>query len=210
MAYEIPPLRFNDSALAPAISANALGHHHAAIHGSYKEALNLVLLAEPTISELSVEALLLSSESLPAEIRDVVIEHAGAHANHQFFWKVIGPDGAKDPSGPLLHAIAERWGSMDGFRSAFKEAALALKPPGFVFLSLTAPRSKRLEIVALRRNDSVLLIGKPGVLICDLWEHAWASDHPSLNAWLDAFWTIVDWRVCEYRYSALVAGMQPE
>lgn len=98
----------------------------------------------------------------------------------------------------------------DALRSAFARVALALDGPGFAFVTLSAPGSDTLEVVALPRNDSVLTIAKPGVIICDLWEHAWRGSHNDLSSWLDAFWTIVDWDVCSRRYDALRHGRQPQ
>jgi Fe-Mn family superoxide dismutase len=82
-----------------------------------------------------------------------------------------------------------------------------LKGSGWAFLSLAAPRNPQLEIVVLPNNGSVLTLRKPGILVCDLWEHAYLDAFREDRArWLDAYWSMVNWRMCETRFECLVAG----
>lgn len=209
MSYDVPPLRFANDALSPVITAADLVLHHDAIHPAYTAAINHFIAAYPDLGGKTIEALLANLDAVPSAIRDVVTDIAGGHANHQFFWKVIGPDGGTGPSGPLAAAVDRDFGGLNGLKHAFKEAALALDGPGWAFLSLVSPRSPELEVLALPDNGSVLPIGKPGVMICDLWDHAWNPAHASLDAWVDAYWSIVDWKVCDLRYDLLVDGKMP-
>ena len=207
--FEVPPIRFDADALAPAITAAALNAHHDRFHEGYAAAINAMLTPYPELADRSIEEILQAPEALPPEVRDAAVDVGGAHASHQFFWKVIGPGGGDAPGRDLAAAMDRDLGGVASFGAAFERAALALDGPGFAYLTLTAPETDRLEIVVLPGNGSVLSIGKPGILVCDLWDHAWAADHPDRAAWLSAFWTIVDWGVCEDRYIALRAGEQP-
>ena len=82
------------------------------------------------------------------------------------------------------------------------EAALSRFGVGWVFLVLD-PASQRLEILSLPNHDSVLSIGKPGLLICDLWEHAYLFDYHNRRAdYLKAFWNVIDWNVVGGRLAA--------
>lgn len=148
-------------------------------------------------------------ERIPVSVRDVLLDLAGAHANHQFFWKIIGPGGPGAPRDALAAAIDRDFGGFAAMQAAFATSASALKEPRFVFLSLTRPKAPKLEIVALPLNGSVLALDKPGVLVCDLWPHAWQADHPTLLGWVEAFWTIVNWHACGARYDALIKGERP-
>lgn len=209
MAYDIPPLRFAYDALEPHVTRAALEHRHQVVHRGYLDGLNALLAAHPEADRDTVEDLLRGIADISAEIRQQAAHLAGGHANHQFLWKILGPQ--KDPTGPapavptggLAAAIDDAYGAFDGFRSAFTDAALALPTEGWAFLSLSRPRTGDLEIVVLPGNGSVLPIAKPGILICPLWDH---MGHATRAAWLDAFWHVVDWGVGEYRYQGLRDG----
>lgn len=215
MAYDIPPLRFPMHALEPHVTQAALKHHHEVIHRGYLDALNALIAAHPEIDRETVEDLLRGIDEVPTALRQQAAHLAGGHANHQFLWKILGPQTCSSPDAPvpmgspaspvggLATAIDAAYGSFDGFRSAFTEAALSLPTEGWAFLSLSEPRTGDLEIVVLPGNGSVLPIAKPGILICDLWDN---MGHPTRADWLDAFWHIVDWEVGEYRYQGLRDG----
>jgi Fe-Mn family superoxide dismutase len=197
-----PELVWPAERVAGVISRDALIAHRG-LHLAYAEAMDdiRVQLGDPWMS-MTIEDILLRSSSWPARFAERLAFDAGGHANHQFFWKVVGGDGGV-PQGALGRAIARDFGSLDTLRDAFAGAARAVEQ-GWVFLSLAAPETDRLEIVTLQGNASVLPIGKPGLLICDLWDHAWRADHASREAWIHAFWTIVNWQVCEARYERLL------
>ena len=203
MAYDIPPLRFATNALEPYVTRAALKHHHEVVHRGYLDALNGLLAAHPEADCETVEDLLRGIDDIPAPLRQQAAHLAGGHANHQFLWKILGPQQSTAPIGGLAAAMDDTYGSFDGFKSAFTAAALALPTEGWAFLSLSKPRTGDLEIVVLPGNGSVLPIAKPGILICDLWDH---MGHGSRAAWLEAYWHIVDWEVGEYRYQGLRDG----
>ena len=119
---------------------------------------------------------------------------------------VIGPGGA--PSGALAEALDRDLCGLDAFGSASARQALALRGSGIARLSPAAPKVDRLEVAARPRNGSTPTTSKPGILVRDLWDHAWAADHPDRAARLDAFRTIVDRRVCESRPLAPREGEQ--
>lgn len=206
MAYDIPPLRFAMDALEPYVTQAALRHRHETVHRGYLDGLNALLAAHPGIRRDTVEDLLRGLDDIPAQQRQQAAYLAGGHANHQFLWKILGPQTDPAPVAPigdLATAIDAAYGTFDGFRAAFADAALALPTEGWAFLSLSEPRIGDLEIVVLPGNGSVLPIARPGILICDLWDH---MGHARRADWLDAFWHVVDWEVGEYRFQGLREG----
>jgi Fe-Mn family superoxide dismutase len=65
------------------------------------------------------------------------------------------------------------------------------------------PETKRLEVMSLPNHDSVLGLGKMGLLICDVWEHAYYLKYENRRAeFLVAFWNVVDWDVVAGRLAA--------
>ena len=204
MPYDLNPLGYAFDALEPHVPAAALERHREEIHRSYIVALNRLLSEHDLDDGRTIEDLLRGIDNVPPGLRQQVSHLGGGHANHQFLWKIVGPQPGNGagaaPVGELGAAIDAAYGSFAGFREIFEDAAGALGTEGWAFLSLSRPRVGDLEIVVLPGNGSVLPIAKPGILICDLW------DHGSGMTSFPAFWNIIDWTVCNDRFIGLRAG----
>jgi hypothetical protein len=48
--------------------------------------------------------------------RTVVRDNACGHANHSFFWLILGPNAGGSPKGKLAQAISSQFGSFDQFK----------------------------------------------------------------------------------------------
>ena len=205
--YDLPPLRFAADALAPVLQADALRVHHEVIHRAYVDRLNEILRPHVAWHGRTIEDLLRNLRGMPPDLRALVADLGGGHANHQFFWKVIGPHGRDMPQGALASAIDRAFGSFDAFRASFEDAADRVPASGWAFLVADPARSFALEVLALADNASVLPLGRMGLLVCDLWEHAWLRDFAGdRRAWLRRWWDIVDWAVVEQRYELFREG----
>ena len=208
MPFSLIPLLFKYDDFSGVIAPDVMRWHRETLHAKYMASLKALLEPLPQFSGPTIEEILSDPEKLPENIRDDAMHFGGGFANHQFFWKILGRCGRADPRNALAAAIDAGFGDFDRFRAEFKWRAMDLKGSGWAFLSLTAPRDPQLEIVVLPNNGSVLPLRKPGVLICDLWEHAYLDTFREDRArWLDAFWSMVDWPMCERRYDCLVAGL---
>ncbi len=203
MDYGLLPLRYPFDAFEPHLSVEALKIHREGVHRTYAEALNDALLQVPALCGLTIEALLRSLADVPDLIRERIRFEAGGHANHQFLWKILGPGQADGPRERLGDLINRSFGSFEAFKVQFKAMALSQERQGWAFLTLPRGIESTLEIIVLPGNGSVLPLGKRGILICDLWDHAWRTDHRSRDEWIDAFWNIVDWRACEDRFEQM-------
>lgn len=61
--------------------------------------------------------------------------------------------------------------------------------------------------MTLPNQDSVLLHKRPGLLACDLWEHAYYLKHRNRRAeWVADFWNVVDWDVVGTRLQGIREG----
>ena len=199
--FAVPPLRVAYGALEPFFDERTMRLHHDTHHRTYVDGLNAAIKDTPALHGKSIEVILRNLDSVPESIRTAVRNHGGGHANHQFFWKVIGPPGTR-PAGELLKAIEADFGSFDNFKNRFTEAASKHFASGWAFLVMD-PKSTRLEILSLPNHDSVLAIGKMGLLICDVWEHAYYLKYENRRAeFLAAFWNVVDWDVVGARLGA--------
>lgn len=61
--------------------------------------------------------------------------------------------------------------------------------------------------MSLPNQDSVLLHGMPGLLCCDVWEHAYYLKYRNRRPdYLAAWWNVVAWDVVDQRLRDVMAG----
>src|ERR687883_439741 len=101
MAFELPPLPYAFDALEPHIDAKTMEIHHGRHHQTYVNNLNGAIEKHPELGNKSVEELLKGISSVPEDIRTVVRNNGGGHANHSLFWEIMGPNSGGEPSGRL-------------------------------------------------------------------------------------------------------------
>jgi superoxide dismutase, Fe-Mn family len=207
--YSLPPLAFDYGALEPVIDTETMRLHHDKHHRAYVDHLNEALAKHPQWLGLTIEDLLKQLSDLPADIRQAVREQGGGHANHQFFWKTLTPKGTDGPTGDLLQSINKSFGSFEQFKTRFEAAGLSHFGSGWAFLVCRPGRDFGLEILTLSNQDSVLSFSDPapGLLACDLWEHAYYLKYNNRRAeWLKAWWGIVDWHYVGTRLAKIREG----
>src|SRR5271170_4209717 len=105
MAYELPPLPYPKDALEPYIDATTMEIHHGKHHAAYVTNVNKAIAGKPDLEKKTVEELISNLDAVPAEIRGPVRNNGGGHANHSFFWKLLGPKASGAPTGSLADAI---------------------------------------------------------------------------------------------------------
>jgi Fe-Mn family superoxide dismutase len=206
MACKVSPLRFAYDALVPYIDAETMELHHDKHHQTYVDNLNKAIEPHPHLADLTIENLLRRLDQVPEEIRTAVRNHGGGHANHELFWEILGPKAAKSPKGAIANAITKYFGSFARFQSLFTDAATKHFGSGWAFLVVN-PSTAGLEIMSLPNQDSVLLHGKPALLCCDVWEHAYYLKYRNRRAdYLVAWWNVVAWDVVDERLADVRAG----
>jgi superoxide dismutase, Fe-Mn family len=208
--FVLPPLKFAHDALEPVIDAETMRLHHDEHHRAYVDATNAALAEHPEWLGRTIEDVLAHLEELPEDIRQTARDQGGGHANHQFFWKILTPGGTpKGPTGDLLAAIERDFGSFEAFRAAFEERGTEHLGSGWAFLVAYPRRDFRLGIVTLPNQDSLLTLDEPspGLLACDLWEHAYYLRYNNRRAdWLKAWWGVINWPYVGERYAGILAG----
>ena len=206
MSYELPALPYPKNDLEPHIDTKTMEIHHDKHHAAYVANANKALAGKADLEKKSVEELVSSLDAVPAEIRGPVRNNAGGHANHSFFWKLMGPGAGGTPSGSLGDAIKATFGSFDAFKEKFEAAGLGRFGSGWVWLVVNGGK---LEIVSTANQDSPLMgkavsgaEGKP-VIGCDVWEHAYYLKYQNRRAdYLKAFWNVVNWAEAAKNYDA--------
>jgi Fe-Mn family superoxide dismutase len=207
--YTLPPLKFGYDALEPVIDAATMQLHHDKHHQGYVDNVNAALSKHPEWLGLTIEQVLSRLKEVPEDIRETVRSQGGGHANHQFFWKILTPGGAEGPTGDLLAAIEKDFGSFDAMKAEFEEKGATHFGSGWVFLDAHPLRDFKLEIITLPNQDSLLTLGEPspGLIACDVWEHAYYLRYNNRRAeWLKAWWGLVNWPYVAERYAGIRAG----
>jgi len=195
--FQVPKLTYAYDALEPAISAEIMKLHHDVHHEGYVSKLNAALEGHEELQGLAVEEILRRYNSLPSDIQTAVRNNGGGHYNHSLFWVWMSPNGGGEPTGELYGALVEKYGSIQAFKEEFSNVAKGLFGSGWVWLQ------PDLSIVPMPNQDSPLIFGgKEPILGLDVWEHAYYLDYKNKRAdYIDAWWSIVEWRVVEARYA---------
>src|SRR5574337_29500 len=132
--FKLPELGYSFDALEPHIDAKTMEIHHDKHHATYVDKLNDALKGHEDLQKMDIVELITSLDKVPEEIRTVVRNNGGGHANHSFFWTIMSPDGGGEPKGKLAEAINQEFGSFEDFKAKFKEAALGRFGSGWAWL----------------------------------------------------------------------------
>jgi len=202
MAYTLPVLPYPTNALEPHIDARTMEIHHGKHHQTYVNNINNALKGRPELEKKSVEDLIAHLEDVPQDIRAVVRNNGGGHANHTFFWTVIGPNGGGQPQPQVAAAINKTFGTLEAFKEKFAQAAVGRFGSGWAWVCVG--QDGQLEILATANQDSPLTEGKTPILVVDVWEHAYYLHYQNRRAdYITAFWNVINWQEVEKRYSAV-------
>ena len=200
MAYSLPALPYAYDALEPNIDTKTMEIHHSKHHQTYINNINGAI-AGTEWEKLSVEDLVAKVNEVPTDLKNMVINNAGGHANHSLFWTVMSPQGGGQPTGAVAKAIDEQLGSFDAFKDAFTKAAISRFGSGWAWLSVTPEHNLIVESSA--NQDSPLMHGHPPILGLDVWEHAYYLKYQNRRPeYINAFYNVVDWDEVNRRYHA--------
>ena len=207
MAYELPPLTYPNNALEPHVDARTMEIHHDKHHQAYITNANNALKDHPELLAKPVNELIADLTVVPEAIRTAVRNNAGGHANHTFFWTILGPNAGGEPKGQLAEAIKAKFGSFDAFKEAFEKAGATRFGSGWAWLVVN--KAGELEVVSTANQDSPLMgkavAGVEGtpVIGCDVWEHAYYLNYQNRRPdYLKAWWNTVNWDQAEKNYLA--------
>lgn len=191
--FALADLPYAYDALEPHIDQKTLQIHHRGHHATYVKKLNEALAKAPQMQGFTLAQLLTRLDEVPAEIRTAVKNNGGGHLNHDFFWNCLAPPTNQSPGEELAQAINAQFGSFDGFRKQFSAVAEQHFASGWVALACERG-SRKLEIVDLKDHEVLDENSRAGLLIIDIWEHAYYVKYQNRRPeFIQAFWNIVDW-----------------
>lgn len=188
---ELTQLPYSMDALEPHIGRSTMEFHHGKHHRAYIDNLNK-LIAGTKFETMSPEEIVKTSDGS-------IYNNAAQAWNHDFYWNCLSPEGAKEPSGCLVHAMDKKFGGFEEFKRQFTLAALGLFGSGWVWL--VKDESGKLEIIPTPNAGNPIRENKIPLLVCDVWEHAYYLDKQNRRAdYVESFWKVVDWKKVSQRY----------
>ena len=171
MAFELPALPYDKTALEPHISAQTFEFHHGKHHNTYVVTLNK-LVEGTDLADASLEDIIVKSRGDAAKAG--VFNNAAQVWNHTFFWNSMKPNGGGAPSGDLAKRIDADFGGLDKFKEAFKNAATTQFGSGWAWLVV---KDGKLEVVKTGNAETPVGTGATPLLTIDVWEHAYYLDY---------------------------------
>ena len=202
MAYELPALPYAYDALEPYIDARTMEIHHTKHHQAYVNNVNAAL--EGTgLEDLELCELCARLDEVPEEKRTAVRNNGGGHANHSFFWEVMGAAGGQ-PEGDLLAAINDSFGGFDAFKDQFSKAAATRFGSGWAWLC--KHEGGTLSVCSTPNQDNPLMKdvpcdGRP-ILGLDVWEHAYYLNYQNRRPdYIAAFFSVINWAKVSEHYA---------
>jgi superoxide dismutase, Fe-Mn family len=200
MAYEVPPLPYDYSALEPYIDTQTMQLHHDKHHQAYVTNANNALQGHDQLAAMSVDDLLRNINQVPENIRTALRNNAGGHSNHSMFWNIMKPNGGGAPTGDLASAIQQTFGSFDAFKTAFNDAGTKRFGSGWAWLVLDS--NGKLQVISTANQDSPLMDGLYPVMGNDVWEHAYYLKYQNRRPeYLNAWWNVVNWDEVARRFA---------
>jgi Fe-Mn family superoxide dismutase len=195
--FKQPPLPFQETQLAPVIGARTVTLHYGKHHAGYYTNLNTLAKDTPYASMKLEEVIVAANKETDRRI----FNNAGQAWNHELYWEMLKPGGAKEPSGKLAQMINASFGSLDEMKKKIVASSATLFGSGWTWL---VQDGDKLAILNTAGGDGPLTSGKTALIGVDVWEHAYYLDYENrrtdhVKAVLDG---IVNWDVVGSRVKA--------
>ncbi|HEL1351401.1 TPA: superoxide dismutase [Streptococcus equi subsp. zooepidemicus] len=199
MTITLPDLPYAYDALEPYFDTETMTLHHDKHHATYVANTNVALEKYPELGE-NLEELLADVDSIPADIRQTVINNGGGHLNHALFWELLSPE-KQEVSADVAAAIDDAFGSFAAFKEQFTAAATGRFGSGWAWLVVN--KAGKLEITSTANQDTPISEGKQPILALDVWEHAYYLNYRNVRPnYIKAFFEIINWKKVSELYQA--------
>lgn len=205
MAFELPPLPYDYSALEPAIDTQTMQLHHDKHHAAYVTNLNNALQGLTQFDGMTVEDILRRIAEVPENVRMAVRNNGGGHSNHSMFWQIMKPNGGGEPTGALADAITSTFGSFEQFKTTFNDNGVKRFGSGWTWLVID--QQGKLQALSTPNQDSPVMDGMFPVMGNDVWEHAYYLKYQNRRPeYLGAWWSVVNWDEIARRFQQGMSG----
>jgi len=173
MAFELPKLDYEKTALAPIMSEKTLDLHHGKHHQTYITNLNK-FISGSEMAKMSLEEIILNSSK--DKSKTAIFNNASQHWNHILFWKCMKPKGGGKMPPKLETKIKKDFGSLENFKKEFIQAGITQFGSGWCWLSLN---NEKLVVSKTPNAENPLIKYMKPLLGCDVWEHSYYVDYQS-------------------------------
>ncbi len=191
--FSAKPLPYSYNSIAPSISESTLKLHHDRHYEGYVAALNR-LVEHTRFAKMSLEEVVLSAGE------GVIFNNAAQAWNHQFYFDQFSRYPQEEPTGELLDAIEDAFGTYCEMERRIVEQSTALFGSGWLWL--VVDRDNRLTLIAESNAGNPITQDLRPLMTIDLWEHAYYVDYENRRAdAVKAHLGAIDWRVIEMRYN---------
>jgi Fe-Mn family superoxide dismutase len=198
--FTLAPLPYAYDALEPIIDKETMTLHHDKHHLAYVNGLNAGLKDHADLQNKTVEELLKGINSLPEAVRTPVRNHGGGHYNHNLYWELMTPGGAKEPTGALAEAINATFGNVENLKTQVNDAGMKRFGSGWSWLVVD---NGKLLVISTANQDCPLMDNQTPILGVDVWEHAYYLKYRNVRAdYLKAWWNVVNWDEVAKRFAA--------
>ena len=192
IGFDQTPLPYGFAELEPNIDARTMEIHYTKHAAAYSTNLKDAAKAEGISASTPLETVLANISRYSAKLRN----NGGGHFNHELFWRCMKAGGGGQPSGALLSAINNSFGSFEAFRTQFSDAAKTRFGSGWAWLYLDG--QKKLKTGSAPNQDNPLMdiseIKGIPVLGLDVWEHAYYLRYQNRRAdYVESWWKTVNW-----------------
>jgi Fe-Mn family superoxide dismutase len=192
MSYVLKPIPFVFDALEPLMDAKTVELHHTKHQMGYVTNLNAAIQKHPELFEKSIPFLLQNLNEVPEDIRTAVRNNGGGTINHDLFWDIITPGGAKEPSSRLLDLIEKSFGSFESMKNTLLETANKHFASGWAYLYQT--KEGTLAIKSMPGHDTPIMDGETPLIAIDVWEHAYYLKYQNVRAdFTKNFFELLNW-----------------
>jgi Fe-Mn family superoxide dismutase len=201
MAFQLPSLPYSHGALEPHIDQQTMEIHHGKHHQAYVDNLNKAIAGTEHESKSLME-LVKNAGSISPAVRN----NGGGHWNHSFFWETLTPNSTA-PSGALLKAIEETFGSVDAMKEKVAEAGATRFGSGWAWLGVDS--NKKLVVGSTPNQDNPYMdvsdFKCDPILGIDVWEHAYYLKYQNKRPdYLKVIWNVINWDKVAERYNEFV------
>jgi superoxide dismutase, Fe-Mn family len=167
----LPPLPFDQGALAPVISANTLSFHYGKHHKTYVETLNKMIVGTE-FADMSLEEIIRATARKPEHVG--IFNNAAQAWNHTFYWKSLKPKGGGEPPAQLKSLMQDSFGGVEQCKKELSKAAVGQFGSGWAWL---VQDGGKLKIIKTPDAKTPMTDGAKCLLTIDVWEHAYYLDY---------------------------------
>jgi superoxide dismutase, Fe-Mn family len=186
LAYTLPDLPYDYSALEPHISGQIIELHHDKHHNTYVQEANATLeKLEAARASDDFEAIVGLEKTLAFNV--------SGHVLHSIYWQNMSPTGGGNPEGMLADAIKADFKTFKAFKAQLTHATTTVQGSGWGTLAWE-PVGGRLLTEQVYDHQGNIGQGAVPLLVIDIWEHAFYLQYKNVKAdYVSAFWNLVNW-----------------